>query len=549
MTREPEPAPAAEAMPAAETRLEPARAASAAVVPALTKRAPDRHDRIPAGVRIIAGTLTDAGHEAYLVGGCVRDLLRGVEPADWDMTTDARPERILSMFPGALYENRFGTVEVVVGGEAYQVTTYRHDGPSADHRRPDAVAFGERLEDDLARRDFTVNAMAVAIGREVGANPDAGPAGRPRPGHRAGVADGASVPGCGAIQDPFGGRADLAAGILRAVGDPATRFREDALRMLRAVRFTATLGFTLAPGTRTSIEAESRLASTLSGERVLAELLTLLAAPVPSVGLRLAQETGLLAAIAPELARQRGVPQAKIAGEDLWDHTCRTVDATQRPAAGEPPLLRLAALLHDVGKPATFADGHFVGHDTVGASLAEAWLGELHSSRILAADVVNLVRHHMFAYEASWTDAAVRRFIRRCGAASVEDLLDLRAADNVGSGLPPDADGLESLRARCREQLDARVALDLAGLAVNGDDLMKALEIGEGPELGVLLGRLLEMVVADPMLNVRSRLLSAARELIDPGAAGPGAGPSLAGGTEARGPGTGAGPDHGTQLT
>jgi tRNA nucleotidyltransferase (CCA-adding enzyme) len=466
-----------------------------------------RADPIPAGVRAIAATLRATGHEAYLVGGCVRDLLRGVEPADWDMATDARPAQLVALFPGALYENRFGTVEIDVGDETYQVTTYRHDGAYSDHRRPDEVVFGERLDDDLARRDFTVNAMALAVGEEPGAR---------APGSIDAAGAGAFL---GGVHDPFGGRADLAAGILRAVGDPATRFREDSLRMLRAVRFAATLGVAVEPRTAAAIAENASLARSLSGERVLAELLTLLAAPVPSVGLRMAQETGLLAAIAPELARQRGVPQGKVPGEDLWDHTCRTVDATPRPGPDEPPLLRLAALLHDIGKPATFSDGHFVGHDVVGATLTEAWLTELHAPRFLTVDATNLVRHHMFAYEAGWTDAAVRRFIRRCGASAVDDLLDLRAADNIGSGLPPDADGLESLRARCHAQLEARVALDLSGLAVNGDDLMATLGIPAGPALGALLDRLLELVLVDPMLNDRSLLLARARGLVaaDPG--------------------------------
>jgi tRNA nucleotidyltransferase (CCA-adding enzyme) len=510
LTNPPEPAPA----PAGGTPDPTQPSAEPATTPVA---ASGRRDPIPAAVREIAGTLRKGGHEAHLVGGCVRDLLRGVEPADWDLATDARPEQLLALFPGALYENRFGTVAIAVGDETYEVTTYRHDGPSSDHRRPDVVVFGQRLDDDLARRDFTVNAMALAIGEEAGPDLGAGPAaGGARPLDRAGLADPST------IRDPFGGRADLAAGILRAVGDPAARFREDSLRMLRAVRFAATLGFAVEPRTLTAIQTNAPLARSLSGERVLVELLTMLAAPVPSVGLRLAQQTGLLAAIAPELARQRGVPQDKVPGEDLWDHTCRTVDAAPRPLPDEPPLVRLAALLHDIGKPATFADGHFVGHETVGAALAEAWLAELRAPRFLTADTVNLVRHHMFSYDASWTDAAVRRFIRRCGASAIDDLLDLRAADNVGSGLAPDVDGLESLRARCREQLDARVALDLAGLAVNGDDLMKALELPAGPALGRLLDRLLEMVLTDPMLNDRSRLLTVARELAAADAAGSG---------------------------
>ena len=512
--------------------------------------APGRHDRIPAGVRAIAGTLRKAGHEAHLVGGCVRDLLRGVEPADWDVATDARPEQLLALFAGALYENRFGTVAIQVGDETYEVTTYRHDGPYSDHRRPDAVVFGERLDDDLARRDFTVNAMALAIGEDVDADLDAEPpADSAHSPDDASRADPAGVADPTAIHDPFGGRADLAAGVLRAVGDPATRFREDSLRMLRAVRFAATLGFAVEPPTLAAVAANAPLARSLSGERVLAELLTLLTAPVPSVGLRLAQETGLLAAVAPELARQRGVPQGKVPGEDLWDHTCRTVDAAPRPAPDEPPLLRLAALLHDVGKPATFADGHFVGHAAVGASLTEAWLTGLHAPRFLTADTTNLVRHHMFAYDASWTDAAVRRFIRRCGASAIQDLLDLREADNVGSGLAPDVDGLESLRARCREQLDARVALDLAGLAINGDDLLKTLEIPAGPALGKLLDRLLEMVVVDPMLNDRSRLLTLARELVaaDAATSGPAGASTVA--PDAPGPRDDAGSTAGTEPT
>ncbi len=493
------------------TPLEPA-------TPARPTRDPDDPNPVPAAVRTIAGTLRDAGHEAFLVGGCVRDLLRGVKPVDWDLTTDARPEQIVDLFPGARYENRFGTVAIEEAGETYEVTTYRHDGPYTDHRRPDGVVFGERLDDDLARRDFTVNAMALAVGDEAGATtgPDAGAATRAVVGAKTILGAGGEH---GGIRDPFGGRADLAAGILRAVGDPASRFREDALRMLRAVRFAATLGFAVEEQTLAAIGQNASLASSLSGERVLAELLTLLAAPVPSIGLRLAQETGLLAAVAPELARQRGIPQGKVPGEDLWDHTCRTVDAAPRPDPDEPPLLRLAALLHDIGKPATFADGHFVGHDAVGAGLAEAWLIDLHAPRFLTGDTVNLVRHHMFVYEPGWTDAAVRRFIRRCGASAVDDLLDLRAADNVGSGLARDVDALESLRARCHEQLEARVALDLSGLAIGGDDLMTTLEMPAGPALGALLDRLLEIVVADPMLNDRSRLLTLARELVAPGVA------------------------------
>ncbi len=451
-------------------------------------------EAIPEGVRSIARVLRGAGHEAYLVGGCVRDLVRGVAPLDWDVATDARPDRLLALFPGARYENRFGTVAVPLPDGAHEVTTFRHDGTYSDHRRPDDVTFGDTLDEDLARRDFTVNALAISLGAD----------GEPGP-----------------VVDRFGGLDDLAAGTLRAVGDPRTRFREDALRMLRAVRFAATLGFAVEPATRDAITAEAALAAHVSGERTFAELVRLLGAERPSVGLRLAEETGLLAVVAPELARQRGIPQAKVAGEDLWDHTCRTVDAASPILVDGLPMARIAALLHDIGKPATFADGHFVGHDSVGADLATAWLEGLRAPRVLVARVAGLVRHHMFQYSPEWTDAAVRRFVRRVGLTDLDALLDLRAADNVGSGLAPDVAGLEELRGRCRAQVAAHVALSRADLVIDGDDLMRGLGMVPGPAVGRLLDELLERVLVDPMLNERTRLLAIARE-IGAGSAGAG---------------------------
>lgn len=462
---------------------------------------------MPEGVRAMARTLRAGGHEAYLVGGCVRDLLRGTPPRDWDVATDARPDRLLALFPGARYENRFGTVAVPLPDGVHQVTTFRCDGTYSDHRRPDDVTFGDTLEEDLARRDFTVNAMAIPL--------DAG--GLPGP-----------------VADPFNGRADLAAGILRAVGSPGARFREDALRMLRAVRFAATLGFAVEPATRAAIAVEAPLAVHVSGERTFVELMRLLTADRPSIGLRLAQETGLLAVIAPELARQRGIPQAKIPGDDLWDHTLRTVDAAMPTLVDGLPLARTAALLHDVGKPATFVDGHFVGHETVGAELAAAWLDGVRAPRAFSVRIAGLVRQHMFAYSAEWSDAAIRRFIRRVGLADLAELLDLRAADNAGSGLAPNVDGLDELRERCRAQVEARVALERGDLAVGGEDLMRGLGLAPGPAVGRLLDELLERVVADPMLNERGKLLAIAREVAG-GAAGPR--PHEGGPSQARGPG------------
>ena len=437
--------------------------------------------RIPGAVVDLLTTLWAGGQAAYVVGGCLRDALLGRKPADWDLTTDARPERVQALFPSTLYENRFGTVVVRHRGAQYEITTFRRDTTYSDFRHPDAVEFGESIEEDLARRDFTVNAMAW------GGPPGAGPG----------------------YVDPYGGGHDLTSRLLRAVRDPDERFREDALRMVRAVRLAATLEFEVEAGTFAAIGRAANLAGHVSGERLLAEIRKLLAAREPSRGLRLMADSGLLAVIAPELSRQRGLSQNKVEGEDLWDHTLRTVDA-----APPRPLVRLAALLHDVGKPATNADGHFHGHDLVGAQMSRDFLAELHAPRVLQERVAHLVGNHMFAYEPNWSDAAVRRFIRKVGPGCVDDLLALRAADNEGSGRPADAGHLAELASRVAAQLAAHAVLGRHQLAVDGNDLMSELSLPEGRELGRLLDELTERVVAEPALNDRTILLDMARQAV-----------------------------------
>ena len=448
-----------------------------------TDRGPDwtQAPQLPAPVAELLDTLWAGGQAAYVVGGCLRDALLGREPADWDLTTDARPDRVQALFPRSIYENRFGTVVVRHAGAQYEITAFRRDVSYSDFRHPDSVAFGDSIEEDLARRDFTVNAMAW------GARPGDGPA----------------------FVDPYGGRDDLTGRLLRAVGDPDTRFGEDALRMARAVRLAATLEFEVEPETFAAIGRNAELARHLSGERILTELLKLLAARKPSTGLRLMASSGLLAVIAPALERQRGLGQNKIAGEDLWDHTLRTVDA-----APNRQVVRLAALLHDVAKPDTLAGGHFHGHETAGAEMARDFLSALHAPRALQERVAHLVRQHMFAYEPNWSDAAVRRFIRKVGPACTDDLLALRAADNEGSGLPADAGHLAELAARIRAQLAANAVLDRNQLAVDGNDLMTELGVPQGRLLGRLLDGLTERVVAEPALNDRAILLDLARQEI-----------------------------------
>jgi len=408
----------------------------------------------------------------------LRDIVLERQPFDWDLASDARPERLVELFPGAVYENRFGTVAIRSDGKPFQITTFRTDHDYSDFRRPHRVEFGDTIEVDLARRDFTVNTLAW--------------------GARSGDAP--------SLVDPYGGLADARARVLRAVGEPRARFEEDALRMIRAVRLAATLGFTVEAATLDGIEERAELVAHLSGERIAAELDKLLGAPAPSVGLRLLSGTGLLAGISPELAAQRGIAQNKVAGQDLWDHTLRSVDAV--PA--ERPVVRLAALLHDIGKPATYSEGHFIGHDAVGAELAGAFLDRLHEPRAVRDRVVELVRQHMFSYEANWSDAAVRRFIGKMatiGDGMLDELLALREADNIGSGLPGSAGRLDELRARVAAELAAKVVLDRHGLAVDGADLISELGLTQGPLLGRILDELLERVIADPALNDRPTLL------------------------------------------
>ncbi|HWP63113.1 MAG TPA: HD domain-containing protein [Candidatus Binatia bacterium] len=501
---------------------------------------------VPEPVLDLVRQLWAAGHAAYLVGGSLRDVLLGRPVADWDLATDARPDEIVAIFPDATYENQFGTVGVRRRDGVHEITTFRSEHEYADFRRPHRVEFGERIEDDLARRDFTINAIAWGVEpspREVeapsrrvepplsggkappsGAEPPLGveppsevepPSGveapqrevEPRPTSRRPQAD---LPRPRLV-DPHGGLADLAARRIRAVGDPRVRFGEDALRMVRAVRLAAVLDFEIEPATLAAIRERADLVRYLSGERIAAELTKLLAAARPSVGLRLLAETGLLERLLPELAAQRGVPQAKIPGDDLWAHTLRTVDA----APTERPIVRLAALLHDVGKPETAADGHFPGHEIRGAELATTILRRLRFPRETIERVAHLVRHHMFSYEGTWSDAAVRRFIARVGRDALDELFALRRADNIGSGLAPDATGLAELEARVSAILEGPVVLDRRDLAVDGHDLIRELGLEPGPRLGRILDALLERVVADPSLNERPTLLLLARGLAE----------------------------------
>src|SRR5256885_3142729 len=441
------------------------------------------HIKVPADVERVVARLVAAGYEAYVVGGCVRDALRGVDPHDWDVTTNATPEEIQKVFRRSLYLNHFGTVVVRSGDHEVEVTTYRIEADYADHRHPTSVAFTDSLHEDLSRRDFTMNAMAW------------------RP-----AAEGRT----GELVDPFGGQSDLEARLVRAAGEPRERVREDALRMLRAVRFATLLDFRIDPGTADAIRESAPLARTLSGERVQQEMVKILGAPKPSIAFRMLDDLGLLDALVPELAIAKTIPQDKAVAEDVFEHSIVTCDAT--PA--NDLVLRLAGLFHDIGKPATFADGHFHQHEFVGEAMAREILRRWRFDKETIVQVTHLIRNHMFWYQTEWTGSAVRRFVRKVGLENIPALFALRRADNIGSGArSPRMYALESLWERVQEEIRSASAFSLRDLAINGNDVMTALGIPPSPEVGRVLNELFERVTDDPALNKREKLVELARQI------------------------------------
>ncbi len=364
-----------------------------------------------------------------------------------------------------------------------EITAYRTEGPYTDGRHPDWVRFGASIEEDLARRDFTVNAMAFD-------------------------------PHAAVFADPQGGLADLSAGVIRTVGDPDARFGEDGLRPLRGARFAAVLEFSVDPATLAAMGRARAGLARVARERVRDELVKLLAAPRPSVGIEILRETGLLEDILPELLEGVGMEQNRFHAHTVYEHTLRTLDAA--PAAR--PVVRLAALLHDIGKPRTRVvvdgEGTFFNHQQVGAQLSREILERLRFPRAQTEQVTHLVAEHMFHYTPDWTDAAVRRFLRRVGTGSLDDLFSLREADAAArGGREVGAGPLEELRARIDAVLARSEALSVGDLALQGEDVMRALGIGPGPEVGRALAALLERVLEDPSLNRRERLLAILGEM------------------------------------
>ncbi len=439
---------------------------------------------IPEPVLGIVTALRERGHRAWVVGGCLRDLLMGREMSDWDVATTAVPGEVTRTFRRVIPTGiEHGTVSVMMHGVPYEVTTLRGEGAYSDGRRPDEVFFVEDIEEDLARRDFTINALAYD-------------------------------PVDDRIVDPFGGIDDMERGVIRAVGDPVERFTEDGLRVLRGARFVATLEFELDPSTKEAIPKALSTYEKVSHERVRDEWMKTMKARRPSRAFEVMRDTGILGVTLPELLDQVGCEQNRWHAYDVWTHTMECVDAAPSDA-----LLRVAALLHDVGKPRTrersekTGDYTFYHHERVGADMASHWLKRYRFSNTERDEITHLVRNHLICYSAEWSDAAVRRFVRRVGKDQVDRLLELGRADALAKGRPVDEElrGLGELRSRIDQVIAAGAALSTRDLAVGGEDVMNRLSIPPSRRVGEVLDALLERVVEQPELNQRETLL----DLID----------------------------------
>ena len=447
--------------------------------------------KIPAELKKMDEIFSASGHKAYLVGGAVRDVLLGKEAHDWDVATDASPEQVISIFKKVIPTGiAHGTVTVHFMKKEIEVTTFRTEAGYSDGRHPDKIAFTSDLNEDLSRRDFTMNAIA------------------------AGLKD-------GKIVDPFGGENDIKGKIIRTVGKPKERFEEDGLRPVRAIRFASQLGFEIEKDTYSEIFKEDckRVIEKISLERFRDEFLKMMKSPKPSVALKMLEETGLLELFIPEMKNCRGCVQSDGRGFhdfDVMDHLFYSCDG----APQTKPLVRIAALLHDIGKPAAkkIKAGNitFYGHENIGRDMSKEILTRLKFSNAEIEAVSHLIEMHMFHYESSWTDAAVRRFVIKAKKECIEDLFDLRLSDVYGMHNAPvrlhdSATGknLSEFSDRIKIVIEKGSALSLKDMKINGRDLIEN-GIPAGKILGNILGELFELITESPEMNEKEKLLPVA---------------------------------------
>lgn len=448
---------------------------------------------VPSEVENAVKTLENKGFEAWIIGGCVRDLILGRKPSDWDLTTNAMPEEIQASFPKTFYTNEFGTVGVVNEGateeslKIIEVTPYRIEGKYSDARRPDSVSFSKNIEDDLKRRDFTMNALAYSPTKDK-------------------------------LIDLYNGIKDIKDNLIRAVGDAGDRFEEDALRIMRAVRLAAELDFSIEEETRSAMMRKAGQLGKISKERVRDEFVRILLSGKPMKALVLAQSIGVLSYISPEIEKGMGVEQNQAHSFDVFEHNLR---ALQHAAdKGWDLNVRLAALLHDIGKPKARRwsdekhDWTFHGHEVVGAKMAKKALEDLRFSHETIDTVSNLVRWHMFFSDPDKiTLSAVRRIVRNVGREHIEELIELRICDRIGTGRPKEQPfRLRKYQAMIEQAL--RDPISVSMLALDGRGLMEATGEKPGPKFGWTLHALLEEVLDDPSKNTAVYLSGRAQELM-----------------------------------
>jgi len=504
--------------------------------------------KLPFGSVYILKRLIAAGFEAALVGGVVRDILRGEIGTDFDFTTNATPEKILELFPESYYTNDFGTVSItddhlyelagkpvpkrvfkpgrtdrvidiaratklhpslteaigevdaeITINPPYEITTYRSDGAYEDKRRPATVTWGKTLSEDLERRDFTINALAIVVNFDL-VNLDSA-------GDEVELADSQFE-----IIDEHGGIADLENNRIHTVGDPKTRFSEDALRLLRAVRFAVQLNMQLSDDVYAAVKEQAKNLEHISAERIREELFKILLSPYPKAGVELLDATGILQYVLPEILPMKGVVQGGHHNTDVWTHSLDALD--ESPSSD--PLVRLATLLHDVAKPATYDDGSgkptFYNHEVVGSRVAKSIAKRLKLSNKETDRLFILVRYHMFHYQPTMSDAAVRRFMRKVGLSNIDDILDLREADRLGSGAVKTSWRLEEFKERMIAELHQ--PFEVTDLEIDGNDLITSLGLKPGRIIGEVLQQLFEQVLENPEKNTKAILLEEATRII-----------------------------------
>lgn len=454
-----------------------------------------KNKAIPVEITSIVETIEKAGFQAYLVGGCARDIFLGRTPKDWDITTNATPDKIQAMFPKTVYENIYGTVAVI--NEAteeptlknVEVTPYRLESGYTDRRHPDSVKFSDKLEDDLQRRDFTINAIALSLSN--GAIKD--------------------------IVDLFGGFADIKDKTIRTVGNPADRFNEDALRMMRAIRLAVELGFDIEKETFIAIKGLSKNIKDISIERIRDEFSKIILSPNPKTGIETLNETGLLKYIIPELQVAIGVGQNQAHAFDVWEHLLRSLQ--HAADKGWDLDIRLAALFHDISKPKTKGISRetgiitFYGHEVIGSRETRKILTRMKFPLKTIEKVTKLIRWHMFFSDTEQiTLSAVRRMIVNVGRENIWELMNLRICDRIGTGRPKeDPYRLRKYHAMIEEALRDPVSLSM--LKIDGKRVIEVCNIQPGPKIGYILHALFNEVLDDPKLNTPEYLENRALEL------------------------------------